>query len=263
MRCRMVWRGVIPISSFPHDSPTAILNQAAARMPRLFCQGPAMLMIRSVIAFSFLLVMSTGAVRADDTPAACTVSTVNILAGDQGDVTIACTRLSEVVGRQYADILTRILQDRLDPQMVLDKLDEIDQIPEEGVARSVDEKQHQLILRSLNGKPTGLVSITAHPESGDGAEFAKGIATSLLQAGWQIEGQQIRRVAPPSLESVRGLAIVVHDKGSPPQQAVRLKTALNAAHITAKLLADPNLASDYTLLWIGQRPGLTSAEPAK
>src|SRR5271170_4326556 len=111
MRCRMVWRGVIPISSFPHDSPTAILNQAAARMPRLFCQGPAMLMIRSVIALSFLLVMATGAARADDTaPAACTVATVNILAGDQGDVTIACTRLSEAVGRQYADILTRILQ---------------------------------------------------------------------------------------------------------------------------------------------------------
>jgi hypothetical protein len=233
-------------------------------MPRLFCRGAAMSMMRSAIALSFFLVLSIGVARADDAaPAACAVASTNIVSGDQGDVTITCNRLSEATGRQYADILTRILQDRLDPQMVLAKLDEVDQIPEEGVARSVDERQRQLILQSLNGKPTGLVAITVHPESRDAAEFAKGIATSLLQAGWQIEGQQIRRTALPSLESMRGLAVVIHDKNSPPQQSLRLKAALNAAHITAKLVGDPNLGSDYTLLWVGQRPGLTSAEATK
>jgi hypothetical protein len=224
-------------------------------------------MMRFVILLSFFLVVSVGAARADDAPAAppaaCAVASTNILSGDQGDVTITCSRLSEATGRQYADILSRILQDRLDPQMVMAKLDEVDQVPEEGVARSVDETQRQLILQSLNGKPTGLVAITTHPDSGDGAEFAKDIATSLLQAGWQIEGRQIRRTAPPSLEGVRGLALVIHDKASPPQQALRLKAALNAAHITVKLVGDPTLGSDYTLLWVGQRPGGTSAEPAK
>jgi hypothetical protein len=234
-------------------------------MRRLFCYGAAMVMMRSALALSLFLLVSAGVARAQDaTPAGCTVASTNIVSGDQGDVTITCTRLTEDVGQQFASILTRILQDRLDAQMVMAKLDEVDQIPERGVARTVTEAQRQLILQSLNGKPTGLVGITAHPEAGDGPELAKGIATALLQAGWQIEGQQIRRIALPSLDSIPGLAIVVHDKGAPPQQAVRLKAALNAAHITAKLMADPTLAADATLLWIGLRPGLAaSTEPPK
>lgn len=223
-----------------------------------------MVMMRSALALSLFLLVSAGAARADDAvPAACTVASTNILSGDQGDVTITCTKLTEAVGEQFALILTRILQDRLDAQMVMAKLDEVDQIPEEGVARTVTEAQRQLILRSLSGKPAGLVAITAHPEAGDGPELAKGIATALLQAGWQIDGQRIRRIALPALNSTPGLAIVVHDKGAPPQQAVRLKAALNAAHITAKLLPDPTLAADATLLWIGRRPGAASAEPEK
>lgn len=233
-------------------------------MPRLFCRGAAMSMMRSVIALSLFLVASTVAARADDTnPAGCTVASTNILSGDQGDLTITCSKVSAAVGQQLADILTRILQDRLDPQMAQAALDEVDQVPQEGVARTVDERQRQLILQSLTGKPTGLIAIIAHPESADAADFAKSVAMSLLQAGWQIEGQQIRRIAPPSLENLHGLAIVVHDKGGLPQQAAWLKAALNAAHITAKLVADPTVGSDTTLLWVGRRPGLTSAERTK
>jgi hypothetical protein len=220
-------------------------------------------MMRPALALSLFLVASASAARAEDAaPAACTVATVNIVSQDQGDVTITCTRLSEAVGRQFADILSRILQDRLDTQMVMAKLDEVDQIPEEGIARTVTEAQRQMILQNLNGKSVGLVAITAHPEATDGPEFAKSLGTTLLQAGWQIEGQQIRRAAPPSLEPIPGLAVVVHDKGVPPPPAVRLKAALNAAHISAALVADPTLASGATLLWIGRRPGL-SVEPAK
>jgi len=233
-------------------------------MPRLFYDGAAMLMMRYAMLFSVFWVVSAGTARADDTaPAACAVATVNILSQDQGDVTIGCTRLSEAVGREFADILNRILQDRLDPQMVLAKLDEVDQVPDAGVARTVDESQRQLILQNLSGKPAGQIAVTAHPEAGDGAEYAKEIATTLLQVGWQIDGQQIRRAAPPSLDPIPGLAVVVHDKGTPPPQAVRLKAALNAAHITAALVADPTLAAGTTLLWVGRRPGLTPAEPAK
>src|SRR5713101_539853 len=235
MRCRMAWRAVIPISSFLHHPSTGILNRAGARMPRLFCRGAAMSMMRSAIAVSLFWVVSAGPAYAEDAAAGCTVTDVNMVTPDQGTVAIGCSGLSEAFGRQFADILTRILKNRLDPQMVIVKLDEVDRVPEEGVARTVD----------------------------DNAEFATSIATPLLQVGWQIEGQQIRRAAPKSLEPVPGLAIVVRDKGAAPPQALQLKAALNAAHITAPLVADPSLAPDATLLWVGRRPAFTSTEPAK
>ncbi|MGC2415233.1 MAG: hypothetical protein WA459_21360 [Stellaceae bacterium] len=221
-------------------------------------------MIRAAIALGFFLVISAGTAHAQTAPtAACTVSNVNILSQDLGDVTITCSGLSEAFGRQLADILTHILQDRLDPQMVMGKLDEVDQVPQEGIARTVSESQRQLIIQSLSGKPTGQISITAHPEVADSAEFAKGIATSLLQAGWVIEGQQIRRAAPPSLDPVPGLAVVVRDKNAPPRPALLVKAALNAAHITAALVADPTLDSGTVLVWVGRRPTFASATPAK
>src|SRR5712692_1825383 len=254
MRCRMAWRAVIPISSFLHDPPTGILNRAGARMPRLFCHGAAMSMMRSAIALSLFWVVSASPAYAEDAAAGCTVTDVNMVTPDQG---------TEAFGRQFADILTRILKNRLDPQMVIVKLDEVDRVPEEGVARTVDDNQRQVIIQSLFGKPAGQIAITAHPVVADSAEFATSIATPLLQVGWQIEGQQIRRAAPKSLEPVPGLAIVVRDKGAAPPQALQLKAALNAAHITAPLVADPSLAPDATLLWVGRRPAFTSTEPAK
>jgi len=234
-------------------------------MPRLFCHGAAMLVMRSAIALGLFCVVSASPARADDAPlpVGCTVTAVNMVSPDQGAVTIDCSGLSEAFGRQFADILTRILKDRLDPQVVMTKLDEVDRVPEEGVARTVSDDQSQLIIKSLHGKPPGQIAITAHPIVEDSAEFAKAIATPLLQVGWRIEGQQIRRAAPQSLEPVPGLAIVVHDKGAPPQQALQLKAALNAAHIGATLVADPTLAPDATLLWVGRRPNFTSNEPAK
>lgn len=219
-------------------------------------------MMRSAIAFSLVVVVPAAGAHAE-TGAACTVSNVNIVSQDLGDVTINCSGLSEAVGRQLADIMTHILQDRLDPQMVIAKLNEVDQVPPEGVARTVTESQRQLIIESLSGKPVGQIAITAHPEVTDSAEFAKGIATSLLQAGWAIEGQQIRRAAPPSLDAVPGLAIVVRDKNAPPQPALQVKAALNAAHITAALVADPTLDSGTVLVWVGRRPTFASAAPAK
>jgi hypothetical protein len=182
---------------------------------------------------------------------------------DQGEVTIGCSGLSEAFGKQFADILTRILQNRLDPQMVLAKLDEVDRVPLEGVARIVDDNQRQLIIQNLHGKPAGQIAITAHPLVEDSAEFAKAIATSLLQVGWQIEGQQIRRAAPKSLDSVPGIAVVVHDRGAPPPPALQLRAALNAAHITAALVADPALPPEATMLWVGRRPAFGSTGPAK
>src|SRR6266851_3464811 len=262
MRCRMAWRAVIPISSFLHHPSTGVLNRAGARMPRLFCRGAAMPMMRFAIALGLFWVVSVSPAYAEDA-AGCTVTDVNMVTPDQGTVTIGCSGLNEAFGRQFAEILTRILKNRLDPQMVIVKLDEVDRVPEEGVARTVDDNQRQVIIQSLFGKPAGQIAITAHPVVADSAEFATSIATPLLQVGWQIEGQQIRRAAPKSLEPVPGLAIVVRDKGAAPPQALQLKAALSAAHITAALVADPSLAPDATLLWVGRRPAFTSTEPAK
>src|ERR1700682_5837440 len=114
MRCRMAWRVVIPISSFLHRPPTGILNRAGARMSRLFCRGAAMSMMRSAIALSLFWVVSASPARADDaTAGGCTVTDVNMVTPDQGAVTIGCSGLSEAFGRQFADILTRILKNRL------------------------------------------------------------------------------------------------------------------------------------------------------
>jgi hypothetical protein len=228
-------------------------------MPRLFCRRAA---ARAAIALGLFSVVSASPARADDA-GGCTVTGVNMVTPDQGTVSIDCTGLSEAFGRQFADILTRILKDRLDPQTVMAKLDEVGPVPEEGVARTVSDDQRQLIIQSLHGKPPGQIAIIAHPIVDDSAEFAKAIATPLLQVGWQIAGQQIRRAAPQSLESVPGLAVVVHDKAAAPQQALQLRAALNAAHLAAALVEDPALAPDATLLWVGQRPGFASTEPPK
>ncbi len=203
-------------------------------MPRLFCRGAVMLTMRSAVVLGLFWVVSASPAYAED--AGCTVTDVNMATPDQGTVAISCSGLSEAFGRQFAEILTRILKNRLDPQMVIAKLDEVDRVPEEGAA---------------------------HPVVADSAEFATAIAAPLLQVGWQIEGQQIRRAAPKSLEPVPGLAIVVRDKGAAPPQALLLKAALSAAHITAPLVADPSTAPEATLLWVGRRPAFTSAEPAK
>src|SRR6266851_1811521 len=183
-------------------------------MPRLFCRGAAMPMMRFAIALGLFWVVSVSPAYAEDA-AGCTVTDVNMATPDQG------------------------------------------------VARTVDDNQRQQIIQSLFGKPAGQIAITAHPVVTDSAEFATAIATPLLQVGWQIEGQQIRRAAPKSLEPVAGLAIVVRDKGAAPPEALLLKAALSAAHITAALVADPSLAPDATLLWVGRRPAFTSTEPAK
>ena len=213
-----------------------------------------------------LLLASAGAARAEDAPG-CSVGSTNILGGQdkdaKGDVTINCTGLTEAFGNKLTDVLNRILQSRLDPQMVLAKLAEVDSVPEAGVARMVSEDQRHLIIQSLSGKPSAQIAVTAHPAVEDSAEFAKGIATPLLMVGWQIEGNEIRRVAVRSLDPVQGVAVVVRDKAAAPEKALQLKAALAAARVGAVLVSDPGMAPDATLLWIGRRPEFMPETPAK
>jgi hypothetical protein len=208
--------------------------------------------------------MATTASRAEDAAAGCTLASASFLASpDQGEATINCTGLSEAFGRQLAEIMSRILQNRLDPQIVLAKLEEVERVPEAGVARAVDDQQRHLIIQSLIGKPAAQIAITAHLSVEDSAEFGKAIATSLMMVGWQIEGNQIRRAAPKSLDPVSGVALVVRDRSAPPQKALQLKAALAAARISAVLVSDPAMAADAALLWVGRRLTFAPTEPAK
>lgn len=228
-----------------------------------------MSMTRLSLALGLVLVVSVlvavTAARAEDAPTAgCTLASASFLAQpDQGDVTINCSGLSEAFGRQLAEIMSRILQNRLDPQMVLAKLEEIERVPQAGVARTVDEHQRQLIIQNLLGKPAAQIAITAHLTVEDSAEFAKAIATSLMMVGWQIEGNQIRRAAPKSLDPVSGIALVVRDRGAAPPKALHLKAALAAARVSAVLVSDPALAPDATLLWVGRRLSFAPTEAAR
>jgi hypothetical protein len=239
----------------------------------LFFNGATMLVKPIAVALGVLLAVAVPAARADDAPqpaAGCSVGSTNILAVPdkdaaqaKGDVTINCSGLTEAFGNQLADVLTRILQNRLDPSMVMAKLDEVNSVPAEGVARVVDDSQRQLIIQSLVGKPPGQIQITAHAAVADSAEFAKQIAAPLIMAGWQIAGHQIERAAPKALDPVHGVALIVRNTAAVPQHAQLLKTALTAAHITASLVSDPTLPPEAVRLWIGRRPELMSTEPAK
>jgi len=215
-------------------------------------------MKRLLIAVGLGLVVLSPAARADDAPApACGLTSAPLLASSDGNVLIGCSGgVSEAAGNQLAEILTRILQKRLDPQLVLVKLEEVDRVTD-GVARVVDDGQRQAIVQSLVGKQAEQITITAHLAVDDAAEFAKGIAAPLTMAGWQIEGHQIRRAASRALDGVHGVAIVVRNRDAAPPKALQLKNALSAAQIGSQLVSDPNLPADAATLWIGRRPVLT------
>lgn len=175
-------------------------------------------------------------------------------AWDGESASIGCAAVNEAMGNQLADLLSRILNDRLDPQMVMVKLGEIEPLPPEGVARAVADDQRQAIVNSLAGKQTQQIAIIAHPQVFDSAEYAGSLATPLLMAGWQVEGNQVRRAAPKQLDGVYGVALVVRDPNAPPEKTAVLRRALSAAKIPTPLVTDPALAPDATVLWIGKRP---------
>ncbi len=211
----------------------------------------------AILFAAMLLILPAGAARAEES-SSCAVGSTNILGqADKdaiGDVTINCTGLTENFGNKLAEVLNRILQERLDPQAVLAKLSEVDSVPAAGVARSINDNQRHLIIQGLVDKPAAQIAITAHPAVSDGADYAKEIAAPLLMVGWRIEGNEIRRVAVKSLEAVQGVAIVVRDKAAAPVKATQLRAALLAARVSASLVSDPGMAPDAALLWIGRRP---------
>jgi hypothetical protein len=174
------------------------------------------------------------------------------------DVTIDCVGVSQEFAGQLAGILTYVLQRRLDPEVVIAKLDEIEGMPPAGQPRAQPPDQGQAIIKSLVGQPPAQVKIVANPDATDAGDYALAIATKLQMAGWRIADGQITRVVPPHLGDIAGIVLVVRDEKSPPDMAVRLKQALAAAKVFLPIISDPTMAKDAALLWIGKKPELPS-----
>jgi hypothetical protein len=201
---------------------------------------------------AFLLLPASG--QAQQPPPRCTSS------ADGDNVSIACSAVGEEMGNQIAEMLSRMLNSRIAPNMMLAALTEIEPLPPEGIARTLNPNQEQAILNQLAGKPTQQISIVAHPLVPDSAEYARSLAQPLLMVGWQVEGNQVRRAAPKNLEQVYGVALVVQNADAPPDKAITLRKALQAGRIPTPLLVDPSLTPEATQLWIGKRQ---SFGPAK
>jgi hypothetical protein len=211
-------------------------------------------MKRLFVALLFALALVPPAAHADE-PIGCALTTAPLMAQPDGSILIGCNGgISDAFGEQLVLVLNQILQNRMDPETVLAKLGEVASIPDEGIARTVNEVQRHAIIEALSGKDSAQVAIVAHPLVDDAAEFAKGIAAPLTMVGWQIEGNQIRRAAPRTVEAVTGVAIVVRDRDAAPPKAALLKKALGAGSVAAQLVSDPSLPENAAMIWIGRRP---------
>ena len=219
-------------------------------------------MNRSVLTSTAAWIMSASAALAQSPPPACTVIGTNPLTQNEADVTISCSGMPEALAGPLTAVLTRILQQRHDPQQVMAKLTEVAALPAEGAARTVTDDQRQAIVRSLHGKPAAEVAMIAHPLVEDTAELAQSLAMPLVMVGWQLQGNQIRRSAPRHLHPVPGIALVVREANKLPPKAEQLKAALIAGGLGPTLVSDPAMAPDGVLLWIGRRPG-AAPEPQK
>ena len=210
-------------------------------------------LLPALLSSLLLLPMSA---RADDASQGqgCGLVTSTLISQDQGQVVINCVGVTEEFGSQLAGVLTYVLQHRLDPQIVIAKLDEIEGAPAAGAPRTLSADQAQALVEGLVGKSSATIAVIANPDGKDAGDYALAIATKLQIAGWQIEGRQVRRSAPPNLADITGIALVVQDEKSPPEAALQLKKAMAAAKIFLPIISDPSLAKDAELLWIGKQP---------
>lgn len=196
--------------------------------------------------------------HAEDAPAAnsqgCGLVSGVLISQGQGQVTINCVGVTEEAGIQLAGVLTYILQHRLDPEIVVAKLNEVEGAPEGNVARTLTTEQGQAIVQHLVGKPTEKLAVVADPAAADSGDYALAIATKLQLAGWQIEGNQIKRVARKGFDDLPGVVLAVRNEKAPPEKAKRLKAALASARIFLPIMSDPTLPDEGALLWVGKRP---------
>jgi hypothetical protein len=207
------------------------------------------------------LMLLPAASWADDAPQGqgCGLVSGALISQGQGQVMINCVGVTEEFGSQLAGILTYVLQRRLDPEIVIAKLDEVSGVPEGDAPRVLSADQGQAIVQALVGTKA-VISMAADPDGKEAGDYALAIATKLGIAGWQIEGSQIRRNVPPGLDDIHGIVLVVHDEKAPPEKAVQLKKAMNAAKIFLPVISNPDVPADGVLLWVGKRASLNAAQ---
>lgn len=186
----------------------------------------------------------------------CGIASGAFVAQTDGQVTINCVGVTPEFGAQLAGVLTEVLRRRLDPELVVAKLAEIEGLPPDDAPRTLSADQGQTLVQGLAGDKPAKVSISADPEGAEPGGYALAIATRLGMAGWRIDGDQIRRSVPPGLADMRGLVLAVRDEKAPPEKATRLKQAMAAAKIFVPIVSKPDLGPEAALLWVGKRPTL-------
>jgi hypothetical protein len=183
-----------------------------------------------------------------------------LISQGQGQVMINCAGVTEEFGGQLAGILTYVLERRLDPELVIAKLDEVEGVPAGNTPRNLTADQGQAIVQSLAGGTQATVAVSADPDGAEPGNYALAIATRLGMAGWLIQDRQITRVVPPGLEDIHGAVIVVQDEKSPPDTALRLKKAMSDAKIFLPVISRPDVVKPgNVMLWVGKRPVLNAA----
>jgi hypothetical protein len=132
-------------------------------------------MKRLLPASLLALTLLSPPVRADNPAgnpagAGCGLAEGALVAQGQGSVMINCVGVTEEFGGQLAGILTYVLQHRLDPELVIVKLGEIEGLPAGDAPRSLTADQGQAIVESLVGKPGAQIAIVAHPQGRDSSD---------------------------------------------------------------------------------------------
>ena len=108
-------------------------------------------MKRLVVTLLFGLAALPGPARAEE-PIGCALTSAPLMAQPDGSILIGCAGgLTDPFGEQLVNVLNKILQSRLDPQAVLAKLEEVEAVPEQGVARTVSDNQRHAIMQALSG----------------------------------------------------------------------------------------------------------------
>lgn len=218
------------------------------------------LLFPALLGALFLLPVAARADEATATaqPQGCGLVANALVAQGDGHVMIDCAGVDAEFAKQLAGILTYVVQRRLDPEIVIAKLDEIEGAPPNDEPRNLTADQGQALVQTLAAGKPATISISADPGGSEPGGYALAIATRLGMAGWQIEGSQIRRAVPPGLEAIHGLVLVVKDEKAPPEKAVALKKAMAAAKIFVPIIAKPDMATGAALLWVGKRPVLNA-----
>ena len=209
------------------------------------------------------LIFVPAAAFADDAAAqqgqGCGLVANALVAQGQGHVMIDCAGVTEEYGKQLAGILTYVLQRRLDPEIVIAKLDEVEGTPAGDTPRNLTADQGQTLVQALVAGKPAVLAISADPEGAEPGNYALAIATRLGMAGWQVAGNQISRTVPPGLGDIHGIVLVVRDEKQPPAKATQLKKAMAAAKIFVPIVSKPDMAADQALLWVGKRAALNAA----